>query len=174
MLVSRFSHPIADDSAGTQRQRQIPSLSVSQSQSLSTDGWILDGRSISTIAKPTDHTDRHKYHPTHRMHRTHRAEIPQIAQIDSDSIARRLGGRTTSWRRALDRLETEEQAGCLLHKSSQSIFVEQASSLLMRSLRWSCSSLYRCGSIRRADRVVFPGVGAIRDCMSEIRRLKCD
>ena len=28
--------------------------------------------------------------------------------------------------------------------------------------------------IRRADRVVFPGVGAIRDCMSEIRRLKCD
>ncbi len=28
--------------------------------------------------------------------------------------------------------------------------------------------------IRRADRVVFPGVGAIRDCMSEIRRLQCD
>lgn len=28
--------------------------------------------------------------------------------------------------------------------------------------------------IRRADRVVFPGVGAMRDCMSEIRRLKCD
>jgi imidazole glycerol-phosphate synthase subunit HisH len=28
--------------------------------------------------------------------------------------------------------------------------------------------------IRQADRVVFPGVGAIRDCMSEIRRLKCD
>ncbi len=28
--------------------------------------------------------------------------------------------------------------------------------------------------IRRANRVVFPGVGAIRDCMSEIRRLKCD
>ncbi|MGB1141416.1 MAG: imidazole glycerol phosphate synthase subunit HisH, partial [Halioglobus sp.] len=28
--------------------------------------------------------------------------------------------------------------------------------------------------IREADRVVFPGVGAIRDCMSEIRRLKCD
>ncbi len=28
--------------------------------------------------------------------------------------------------------------------------------------------------IRNADRVVFPGVGAIRDCMSEIRRLKCD
>jgi glutamine amidotransferase len=28
--------------------------------------------------------------------------------------------------------------------------------------------------IRKADRVVFPGVGAIRDCMSEIRRLKCD
>ena len=28
--------------------------------------------------------------------------------------------------------------------------------------------------IRRADRVVFPGVGAIRDCMAEIRRLKCD
>jgi glutamine amidotransferase len=28
--------------------------------------------------------------------------------------------------------------------------------------------------IRRADRVVFPGVGAIRDCMAEIRRLGCD
>jgi imidazole glycerol-phosphate synthase subunit HisH len=28
--------------------------------------------------------------------------------------------------------------------------------------------------IRRADRVVFPGVGAIRDCMAEIRRLNCD
>jgi glutamine amidotransferase len=28
--------------------------------------------------------------------------------------------------------------------------------------------------ISQADRVVFPGVGAIRDCMSEIRRLKCD
>lgn len=28
--------------------------------------------------------------------------------------------------------------------------------------------------IREADRVVFPGVGAIRDCMSEIRRLNCD
>ena len=28
--------------------------------------------------------------------------------------------------------------------------------------------------IRQADRVVFPGVGAIRDCMSEIRRLHCD
>lgn len=28
--------------------------------------------------------------------------------------------------------------------------------------------------IRQADRVVFPGVGAMRDCMSEIRRLKCD
>ncbi len=28
--------------------------------------------------------------------------------------------------------------------------------------------------IRKADRVVFPGVGAIRDCMAEIRRLKCD
>lgn len=28
--------------------------------------------------------------------------------------------------------------------------------------------------IRRADRVVFPGVGAIRDCMAEIRRLSCD
>ena len=25
-----------------------------------------------------------------------------------------------------------------------------------------------------ADRVVFPGVGAIRDCMTEIRRLRCD
>ena len=30
------------------------------------------------------------------------------------------------------------------------------------------------GLIGRADRVVFPGVGAIRDCMAEIRRLKCD
>jgi imidazole glycerol-phosphate synthase subunit HisH len=30
------------------------------------------------------------------------------------------------------------------------------------------------GVIRQADRVVFPGVGAIRDCMAEIRRLKCD
>ncbi|GAB3284460.1 imidazole glycerol phosphate synthase subunit HisH [Parahaliea aestuarii] len=29
-------------------------------------------------------------------------------------------------------------------------------------------------AIRAADRVVFPGVGAIRDCMAEIRRLKCD
>ncbi len=28
--------------------------------------------------------------------------------------------------------------------------------------------------IRKADRVVFPGVGAIRDCMAEIRRLGCD
>ena len=28
--------------------------------------------------------------------------------------------------------------------------------------------------IRTADRVVFPGVGGIRDCMAEIRRLKCD
>ena len=28
--------------------------------------------------------------------------------------------------------------------------------------------------IRQADRVVFPGVGAMRDCMAEIRRLKCD
>lgn len=28
--------------------------------------------------------------------------------------------------------------------------------------------------IGRADRVVFPGVGAIRDCMGEIRRLRCD
>ena len=28
--------------------------------------------------------------------------------------------------------------------------------------------------IARADRVVFPGVGAIRDCMAEIRRLECD
>jgi glutamine amidotransferase len=28
--------------------------------------------------------------------------------------------------------------------------------------------------IRQADRVVFPGVGAIRDCMAEIRRLQCD
>lgn len=30
------------------------------------------------------------------------------------------------------------------------------------------------GAIRAADRVVFPGVGAMRDCMAEIRRLKCD
>lgn len=28
--------------------------------------------------------------------------------------------------------------------------------------------------LRDADRVVFPGVGAIRDCMAEIRRLHCD
>jgi glutamine amidotransferase len=28
--------------------------------------------------------------------------------------------------------------------------------------------------IARADRVVFPGVGAIRDCMAEIKRLNCD
>ena len=28
--------------------------------------------------------------------------------------------------------------------------------------------------IRQADRVVFPGVGAIRDCMAEICRLQCD
>ncbi len=28
--------------------------------------------------------------------------------------------------------------------------------------------------LRTADRVVFPGVGAIRDCMAEIRRLHCD
>ncbi len=28
--------------------------------------------------------------------------------------------------------------------------------------------------IRTADHVVFPGVGGIRDCMAEIRRLKCD
>ena len=28
--------------------------------------------------------------------------------------------------------------------------------------------------IAAADRVVFPGVGAIRDCMAEIRRLGCD
>jgi imidazole glycerol-phosphate synthase subunit HisH len=28
--------------------------------------------------------------------------------------------------------------------------------------------------IGAADRVVFPGVGAIRDCMAEIRRLQCD
>jgi glutamine amidotransferase len=28
--------------------------------------------------------------------------------------------------------------------------------------------------LREADRVVFPGVGAIRDCMAEIRRLHCD
>ncbi len=30
------------------------------------------------------------------------------------------------------------------------------------------------GLIREADRVVFPGVGAIRDCMAEIRRLELD
>ena len=29
-------------------------------------------------------------------------------------------------------------------------------------------------AIARADHVVFPGVGAIRDCMAEIRRLGCD
>jgi glutamine amidotransferase len=28
--------------------------------------------------------------------------------------------------------------------------------------------------IRQADRVIFPGVGAMRDCMGEIRRLHCD
>ena len=28
--------------------------------------------------------------------------------------------------------------------------------------------------IREAERVVFPGVGAIRDCMAEIRRQRCD
>ena len=28
--------------------------------------------------------------------------------------------------------------------------------------------------IREAERVIFPGVGAIRDCMHEIRRLRCD
>jgi glutamine amidotransferase len=28
--------------------------------------------------------------------------------------------------------------------------------------------------IREADRVIFPGVGAMRDCMGEIRRLHCD
>jgi glutamine amidotransferase len=28
--------------------------------------------------------------------------------------------------------------------------------------------------LRAADRVIFPGVGAIRDCMAEIRRLRCD
>ncbi len=28
--------------------------------------------------------------------------------------------------------------------------------------------------IGEADRVIFPGVGAIRDCMAEIRRLECD
>ncbi len=28
--------------------------------------------------------------------------------------------------------------------------------------------------IGKADRVIFPGVGAIRDCMAEIRRLECD
>jgi len=28
--------------------------------------------------------------------------------------------------------------------------------------------------IHQADRVIVPGVGAIRDCMAEIRRLKCD
>jgi len=28
--------------------------------------------------------------------------------------------------------------------------------------------------IATADRVIFPGVGAIRDCMAEIRRLRCD
>ena len=28
--------------------------------------------------------------------------------------------------------------------------------------------------IREADRVVFPGVGAMLDCLAEIRRLGCD
>lgn len=28
--------------------------------------------------------------------------------------------------------------------------------------------------IAKAERVIFPGVGAIRDCMAEIRRLRCD
>jgi len=28
--------------------------------------------------------------------------------------------------------------------------------------------------IRKVDRVIFPGVGAMRDCMAEIRRLNCD
>ena len=28
--------------------------------------------------------------------------------------------------------------------------------------------------ISRSDRVIFPGVGAIRDCMAEIRRLRID
>ena len=28
--------------------------------------------------------------------------------------------------------------------------------------------------MREAERVIFPGVGAIRDCMAEIRRLQCD
>jgi glutamine amidotransferase len=28
--------------------------------------------------------------------------------------------------------------------------------------------------IHEADRVIFPGVGAMRDCMAEIRRLECD
>ncbi|MEQ9465671.1 MAG: imidazole glycerol phosphate synthase subunit HisH [Haliea sp.] len=33
---------------------------------------------------------------------------------------------------------------------------------------------HEAAQIRAADRVVFPGVGAIRDCMAEIRRLHCD
>ncbi|MDZ7783192.1 MAG: imidazole glycerol phosphate synthase subunit HisH [Halioglobus sp.] len=33
---------------------------------------------------------------------------------------------------------------------------------------------HEAAQIARADRVVFPGVGAIRDCMAEIRRLRCD
>ena len=33
---------------------------------------------------------------------------------------------------------------------------------------------HEADKIAQADRVVFPGVGAIRDCRSEIRRLKCD
>lgn len=33
---------------------------------------------------------------------------------------------------------------------------------------------HEADKIARADRVVFPGVGAIRDCMAEIRRLECD
>jgi len=33
---------------------------------------------------------------------------------------------------------------------------------------------HEADTIAGADRVVFPGVGAIRDCMAEIRRLRCD
>lgn len=33
---------------------------------------------------------------------------------------------------------------------------------------------HEAAQIAKADRVVFPGVGAIRDCMAEIRRLHCD
>jgi len=33
---------------------------------------------------------------------------------------------------------------------------------------------HESAQLAKADRVVFPGVGAIRDCMAEIRRLRCE